>query len=185
MTQAEDRTAARLSDGSEPATPEDLFRRLADLEIAVSSVAHPPVFTVEEAKALRGDLPRAHKGAHIKNLFLRNKKGVMWLVVCLEDRAIDLKKLGEALGAGRLSFGSAARLMTHLGVAPGSVTPFAVLNDGGGAVRVALDPALKDFALVNCHPLVNSMTTAIAPEDLIRFLASEGHEPTFLDFEAL
>ena len=91
--------------------PQQLFARLDQLGIAHRTVEHPPVFTVEEAKALRGDLP----GHHIKNLFLRNKKEEMWLVVALEDRAIDLKRLGEVLGAGRLSFGSADRLKRYLG----------------------------------------------------------------------
>ena len=98
-------------------TPQQLFDRLAELGIAHQTVEHPPVFTVEEAKAHRGVLP----GHHIKNLFLRNKKEEMWLVVALEDRAIDLKALGEKLGAGRLSFGSPERLRKYLGVEPGSV----------------------------------------------------------------
>src|SRR3954470_22822019 len=97
--------------------PQQLFVRLDQLGIAHRTVEHPPVFTVEEAKALRGSLP----GGHVKNLFLRNKKGAMWLVVAEEDRAIDLKALGEAIGAGRVSFGSPERLMAHLGVIPGAV----------------------------------------------------------------
>src|SRR3546814_5428002 len=106
--------------GPLPTSPEALHRRLDDLGIAYHSVSHPPVFTVEEAKALRGELP----GHHIKNLFLRNKKGQMWLVTCLEDRAVDLKGLGESLGAGRLPFGIAARPMTYLGVRPGPLPHF-------------------------------------------------------------
>src|SRR5215510_310986 len=115
--------------------PQQLFARLDQLGIAHRTVEHPPVFTVEEAKALRGNLP----GHHIKNLFLRNKKQEMWLVVALEDRAIDLKRLGEALGAGRFSFASAERLERHLGVTPGAVTPLALINDESGSVRLALD----------------------------------------------
>ena len=107
-----------LADGAPPATPAALFARLEVLGIASRSFEHDPVYTVEEAKALRGELP----GAHIKNLFLRNKKGKMWLVTCLEDRQVDLKALGIRLEAGRFSFGSAERLMTNLGVEPGSVT---------------------------------------------------------------
>jgi Ala-tRNA(Pro) deacylase len=136
------------------------------------------VFTVEEAKALRGDLP----GHHIKNLFLRNKKEEMWLVVALEDRAIDLKRLGEALGAGRLSFGSAERLERHLGVDPGSVTPLALVNDEAHAVRLVLDRGVADGGPVNAHPLVNTMTTALSPADLLRFFAATGHTPRWLDF---
>ena len=159
-------------------SPQQLFDRLAELGIAPTTVGHAPVFTVEEAKAHRGVLP----GHHIKNLFLRNKKEEMWLVVALEDRAIDLKRLGEVLGAGRLSFGSAERLKRHLGVEPGSVTPLALINHEARAVRLALDRGLADGAPVNVHPLVNTMTTAMAGADLLRFFAATGHEPRWLDF---
>jgi Ala-tRNA(Pro) deacylase len=164
-----------------PTSPETLLARLDALGIETHTVNHPPVFTVEQAKALRGELP----GHHIKNLFLRNKKKAMWLVVCLEDRRIDLKALAGALGAGRFSFGSAGRLMTHLGVEAGSVTPFAAINDTGGQVTVVLDTAITTGGPVNCHPLVNSMTTAIAPADLIRFLESTGHSPLLLDMDEI
>jgi Ala-tRNA(Pro) deacylase len=158
--------------------PQQLFARLDQLGIAHRSVEHPPVFTVEEAKALRGNLP----GHHIKNLFLRNKKEEMWLVVALEDRAIDLKRLGEVLGAGRLSFGSADRLKRTLGVEPGSVTPLSLANDEARAVQLVLDRGLADGGPVNAHPLVNTMTTALAPADLLRFFAATGHTPRWLDF---
>jgi len=173
--------APRLADGAAPATPADLFARLAELGIAADSFEHPAVFTVEQAKALRGTLA----GAHIKNLFLRNKKGAMWLITCQEDREVDLKALGERLGAGRLSFGSAERLMTYLGVLPGAVTPFGVVNDRQGHVAVVLDSALADHDRVNCHPLVNTMTTALSGRDLVRFLDSTGHPPRLLDFESV
>ena len=158
--------------------PQQLFARLDQLGIAHRTVEHPPVFTVEEAKALRGNLP----GHHIKNLFLRNKKEEMWLVVALEDRAIDLKRLGEVLGAGRLSFGSADRLKRYLGVEPGSVTPLSLVNDAARAVRLVLDRGVADGGPVNAHPLVNTMTTALAPADLLRFFAATGHTPRWLDF---
>ena len=158
--------------------PQQLFARLDALGIAQRTVEHPPVFTVEEAKALRGNLA----GHHIKNLFLRNKKEEMWLVVALEDRAIDLKRLGEVLGAGKLSFGSPDRLRRHLGVEPGSVTPFALVNDEGHLVRLALDRALAEGGPVNAHPLVNTMTTAIATADLLRLFEATGHAPRWLDF---
>ena len=158
--------------------PQQLFARLDQLGIAHRTVEHPPVFTVEEAKALRGNLP----GHHIKNLFLRNKKEEMWLVVALEDRAIDLKRLGEVLGAGRLSFGSADRLKRYLGVEPGSVTPLSLVNDEVHAVRLMLDRGMADGGPVNAHPLVNTMTTALAPADLLRFFAATGHTPHWLDF---
>ncbi|WP_193366834.1 prolyl-tRNA synthetase associated domain-containing protein [Pelagibius marinus] len=163
-----------------PTSPEALLARLEELGITAQTVTHPPVFTVEEAKALRGELP----GSHIKNLFLRNKKGRMWLVTCLEDREVDLKALGQRLEAGRFSFGSAERLMTYLGVLPGSVTPFAVINDKNHEVTMVLDTGVMDGGPVNCHPLVNTMTTAVSPENLVRFLEAEGHAPQMLDMGA-
>jgi Ala-tRNA(Pro) deacylase len=164
-----------------PTSPEALLARLDALGIETRTVSHPPVFTVEQAKALRGELP----GHHIKNLFLRNKKGAMWLVVCLEDRPIDLKALAAALDAGRFSFASAARLLTYLGVEPGSVTPFAAINDTSCQVEVVLDTAVTVDGPVNCHPLVNHMTTAIAPADLIRFLQSTAHTPRVVDMSRI
>ena len=160
-----------------PLGESELLQRLAVLGIATRTVAHPPVFTVEEAKRLRGELP----GGHCKSLFLRNKKGEMWLVVTLEDRAVDLKRLGERLGAGRLSFGSADRLVRHLGIVPGAVTPFAVVNDPERSVKVALDADMLRHDPLNFHPLRNDRTTAIAPADLVRFLEAEGHPPLILD----
>ena len=159
-------------------TPQQLFAKLDSLGIAHRSVEHPPVFTVAQAKALRGELP----GAHVKNLFLRNKKEEMWLVVAIEDRAIDLKRLGEVLGAGRLSFGSPERLKRHLGVEPGSVTPLCLLNDDAHVVRLVLDRGLVEAGLVNVHPLVNTMTTTLSATDLLRFFTATGHQPRWLDF---
>src|SRR5471032_1296336 len=153
-------------------SPQHLFARLEALGIAQHTVEHPPVFTVEQAKAHRGELP----GHHIKNLFLRNKKEEMWLVVAIEDRAVDLKRLGEVLGAGRLSFGSPDRLRRVLGVEPGSVTPFALVNDEAHQVTLVLDSGLKEGGPVNAHPLTNDMTTPITLPDLQRFFAT-GHTP--------
>lgn len=172
MPDSEQNTAA-------PTSPEQLFERFRELGIETRTVEHAPVFTVEEAKSVRDDLP----GGHSKNLFLRNKKGEMWLVTCFEDRKIDLKALGTALGAGRISFGSPERLRTHLGVEPGAVTPFAVINDRDAKVKFFLDRGMLDADPLNFHPLVNSMTTAIAPQDLIRFLEAQGHAPTLIDLE--
>ena len=169
----------RLEDGSMPADPASLEQRLDELGIRTRTIHHPPVFTVEESKALRGELP----GCHTKNLFVRDRKGVMWLVVCREDRKVDLGALAGQLGVGRLSFGSADRLMRYLGVIPGAVTPFAVLNDHAGAVSVAIDSAMLNEAPWNFHPLDNAMTTSIEPVDMIRFLEAESHAPRFIDFE--
>ena len=169
-----------LADGSQPCEPDELLAKLAGMGIEAKTVEHAPVFTVEEAKALRGELA----GAHIKNLFLRNKKGAMWLVTCLEDREVDLKSLGETLGAGRFSFGSAERLMSYLGVRPGAVTPLAVVNDKGGKVTMVLDKGVLDHPVVNAHPLVNHQTTALSPGDLLRFLEAQDHAPQLLEMES-
>ncbi len=178
---ANDTAGGEESEVELPTSPGQLLQRLEALGIQSKTVMHPPVFTVEEAKALRGSL----SGAHIKNLFLRNKKGEMWLVTCLEDRQVDLKALASALGAGRFSFGSADRLMQYLGVVPGAVTPFAVINDTGGQVRMVLDKGILALDPVNAHPLVNDMTTALESKDLIRFLEAENHAPLILDMDAL
>jgi Ala-tRNA(Pro) deacylase len=138
------------------------------------------VFTVEQAKAVRGDAP----GVHTKSLFLRNKKGSMWLVVCLEDRSVDLKGLAERLDAGRLSFGSPDRLAKYLGVIPGAVSPLAVINDKGNQVEVVCDRGVLDGGTVHLHPLDNAKTTAIAAPDLVRFLEVEGHAPHVIEFDA-
>ena len=171
----------QLDDGTAAATPDDLFRRLDELEIVHETIHHEPVFTVEEAKVLRGELV----GGHTKNLFLRNKKGAMWLVVCLEDRLVDLKALARHLGAGRFSFSSADRLSRHLGVIPGAVTPFAVINDKQRAVQVVLDLGLLGLERVNFHPLDNAMTTALSAGDLVKFLRAENHAPEITDLGAL
>jgi len=158
-------------------TPEKLFAKLEEMGIETSTVTHPPVFTVEEAKAHRG----SQGGAHIKNLFLRNKKGEMWLVVAGEDLKLDLKQLGQQIGAGKVSFGSPERLMTYLGVIPGAVTPFSVLNDIEGKVRVVIDRAVVDASSVNAHPLSNEQTTTIGTDDLLRFMRECGHEIEVMD----
>ena len=160
-----------------PATPDDLFAFLDRLGIAHATVTHPPLFTVEESRALRGIIP----GGHSKNLFLRDKKGALVLVSTLEDAAIELKSLHRLLGAnGRFSFGSADLLRETLGVEPGAVTPFAALNDPAGRVTMVLDTAMMQHARINFHPLRNTMTTTIARDDLVWFLAATGHPPKIL-----
>jgi len=157
-----------------PATPADLFALLDRLGIAHATVTYPPLFTVEESRALRGVVP----GGHTKNLFLRDKKGALYLVVAEEDAAIELKGLHRRLGAaGRFSFGSAEALREVLGVAPGAVTPFAVMNDKDARVAVVLDAAMMAHQTLNYHPLDNTMTTSIARDDLVKFLQATGHDP--------
>jgi len=157
-----------------PAAPDDLFAYLDSLGIAHKTVTHPAAFRVGEARELRGQIP----GAHTKNLFLRDKKGTAFLVVALEDAAIELKSLHRRLGAsGRFSFGSAELMRELLGVEPGSVTPFAVINDRLHRVTVVLDAALMAHEVLNFHPLVNTGTTTISRDGLLKFLASTGHPP--------
>src|SRR3569833_1787841 len=165
-----------------PTSPDQQLARLKELGIESHTVDHAPVFTVEESQGLRGQLP----GGHVKNLFLRNKKEEMWLVTVEESKRVDLKSLGEKLtgatgGAAKLSFGSPDRLMTYLGVIPGAVTPFAVINDKGKVVRMVLDKDLMGIATVHAHPLVNFKATALSPKDLLRFLEAEGHAPQVLE----
>ena len=157
-----------------PQTPDQLFAFLATLGIAHTTVTHPPLFTVEQSRALRGQIP----GGHTKNLFLRDKKNNVYLVTAEEDADIDLKGLHRLLGAsGRFSFGSAELMMELLGVAPGSVTPLGVLHDTQARINVVLDAVLMEHDTINCHPLVNTMTTSLRREDLVKFLEATGHSP--------
>src|SRR5689334_1349108 len=157
-----------------PLTPDELFLALDRLGIAHPTVSHPPLFTVEQSRSLRGSIA----GGHTKNLFLRDKKAALFLVTALEDAAIELKSLHRRLGAtGRFSFGSSDLMMETLGVVPGAVTPFGAVNDTACRVSVVLDAALMEHAVINAHPLVNTMTTSIARQDLLKFLESTGHPP--------
>ncbi len=168
-----------LLNGAQPATPDMLLEFLDRLEIAHHTLDHPPIYTVAEAKTIRGKLP----GSHSKNLFLRNKKGRMWLVTCEENRHIDLKQLAKRLNANRFSFASPERLMIYLGVEPGAVTPFALINDETQAVRFVIDRALLGVQPSNFHPLVNTKTTTIVANDLLTFVRACGHEPAIIDFD--
>ncbi len=150
---------------------------LEGLGIETTTHRHRPVFTVEESRDLRGKLP----GVHCKSLFMKDKKGVLWLAVVLEDRGLDLKALGGLIGSARLSFASPDRLMEYLGVAPGSVTPFALINDRECRVRPVLDSEIVAAEIANFHPLSNDATTAIRPGDLMRFIAQCGHRPRIVD----
>ncbi|MEE8394169.1 MAG: prolyl-tRNA synthetase associated domain-containing protein [Rhodospirillales bacterium] len=159
------------------ATPEDLFKRLDELGVTTTTHDHPPLFTVEDSKARRGDL----NGGHCKNLFLKDKKGVLWLVVTLEDRPIDMKDLRGRIGSNHLSFGKPELLAEALGVDPGAVTPFALINDPQIKVNVVLDKQMMGMELLNYHPLVNTKTTQITPQDLLAFIASCGHKPSIVE----
>src|ERR1043166_2844942 len=135
------------------ATPDDLFAFLNRLGIAHNTVTHAPLFTVEQSQALRGAIP----GGHTKNLFLKDKKDAVFLVVAPEEGNVDLKTLHHKLGAGRFSFGSADLLLELLGVSPGAVTAFGVINATTRRVIIMLDAGLMQNAIINCHPLVNTM----------------------------
>jgi Ala-tRNA(Pro) deacylase len=163
-----------------PATPEDLFARFDALGIAHVTHRHRPVFTVEEGRDLKAAMP----GGHTKNLFVKDKKGALFLICAISDTAIDLNATSKALGAGRFSFGSAERLMQHLGVEPGSVTLFALINDPERRVTLVLDEALFAHDPVNFHPLRNDATTAISPADMLKFIRALGREPIRLAFDA-
>ncbi|HYM99836.1 MAG TPA: prolyl-tRNA synthetase associated domain-containing protein [Aestuariivirgaceae bacterium] len=159
-----------------PTTPDALFAYLDRLGIAHQTVTHPPLFTVEQSRMLRGEI----KGAHTKNLFLKDKKHSVFLIVAGEARQVDLKSLHHQLGAGRFSFGSAALMHQLLGVEPGAVTPLGVINDTDLKVEVVIDRLLLESEIVNCHPLVNTMTTSLSSAGLIAFLTATGHEPRII-----
>ena len=163
----------RANEASMAADRRRFFARLEELGIASTTVEHAPMFTVEQSQGLRGSLP----GAHTKNLFLADKDGRVALVVAKEDTRVDLKRVASRLGLGRLSFGNPELLAELLGITPGSVTPFALINDPEARVTVVVDAALLPFAEVNCHPLENTATTRIATGDLLRFIRACGREP--------
>jgi Ala-tRNA(Pro) deacylase len=155
-------------------SPEDLLAYLAALGVETETVDHPPLHTVEDSQALRGDIP----GGHTKNLFVKDKKSRLFLLVSSETTAIDLKRVHEKIGAqGRVSFGSADLLEEVWGVRPGAVTPFGAVNDQAGRVRVVLDEAMMRHERLNFHPLVNTRTTGLKSADLVKFLRATGHEP--------
>ncbi|SNY90587.1 Ala-tRNA(Pro) hydrolase [Cohaesibacter sp. ES.047] len=162
------------------ATRQDLFDFLATLGIKTTTHDHEAVFTVDESHKIKQDLP----GGHSKNLFLKDKKGNLILVVCINDTDVDLKSFHKKYDCGRVSFGNADLLFEHLGVTPGSVTPFGLINDRDkGAVQLVLDANLMTHDLLNFHPLENTATTAIAKDDLLAFFKATGHEPTILRLE--
>ncbi len=156
-----------------PANREQLFERFKNLGIETKTLDHAPVFTVDEAKLVHDDMP----GGHCKNLFCKDEKGVLWLIVALEDAVINLKAAPAKIGSKRLTFGKPDLLMEVLGVEPGSVTPFGLINDTTVRTNVILDEAMMRQSPLNYHPLQNNATTAIAPADLLTFIDSCGHSP--------
>lgn len=160
---------------------DDLFARLDGLDIAHATVSHPAVFTVADSDKIHEELT----GGHSKNLFLKDKKGQLFLVVAEQASQIDLKGLHRHIGAQRLSFGKPDLLMEVLGMTPGSVNPFALMNDADKRCTLWLDEALLRHELVNFHPLDNTMTTTLKSADLIRFIEAIGFVANRLDFTAL
>lgn len=156
-----------------PITRAELFARLEQLNIATTTVEHPAVQTVAESSTIDIGLP----GAHTKNLFLKDDKGALVLVIAKSSTKVDLKALSKRLPAGRFSFGKPELLHETLGVTPGSVTAFAIINDAPQRVKVVIDEALVAHDSLNCHPLENTATTNIALSDLLRFIRATGHEP--------
>lgn len=153
-----------------------LYKFLADIAVRWSTIEHAPVFTVEESAGIYERLT----GCHTKNLFLKDKKGGLWLAVVRAQLRVDLPALAKRIDAPRFSFGSAELLQSTLGITPGSVTPFALMNDRAHVVTVVLDAAMLDETPLNFHPMRNDRTTSIAPAGLIRFVEATGHAPVIV-----
>lgn len=160
-----------------PTTPAQILQHLDSLGISYKLYEHQALFKVSDGL----EIERNMTGVHCRNLFIRDKKETMFLVVAANATKIDLKKLEGLLDCGRLSFGSAERLWQYLGVRPGSVCPYAIINDKVGAVQIVLDAHMMQGDIVNYHPLVNTMTIGVTPADLLKFIRSTGHEPRILD----
>ncbi len=162
-------------------TPEELFAFLDQLGIEAKTVTHPPLYTVADSQALRGQI----EGGHTKNLFVKDKKDNFFLLTVGEDATVDLKTIHHIIGAAsKVSFGKPEALLELLGVAPGTVTAFGPINDTDGKVSVFLDADLMKHDVINCHPLINTATTSIASGDLIKFLEATGHTPTVVKLTA-
>lgn len=158
------------------ASPETVYTRLRELSIPFQHHQHPPVYTVEEASAFYAQMP----GGHCKNLFLRDRRKRNWLVVAQHDTQLQLKALDTLLNTSKLTLGRPERLLEVLGVIPGAVTPFALLNDKQRQVSVVLEERLLAHEQLHFHPLVNTATLGISPGDLLRFLEAEGYTPQIL-----
>jgi len=163
-----------------PATPDELFARLDALGIAHNTIRHRPVFTVDEGRDLKASIP----GGHSKNLFLKDKKGQLFLLCALGDTNIDLTAVSKMIGSGRFSFGNAELLLRHLGVEPGSVTIFALINDPERDVTLILDEALLRHDPIYFHPLKNDASTGVSPDGLLKFIRALEREPIRLAFDA-
>lgn len=168
-----------LIDGQPAASHQKVIGALDTLGLAHKTSKHEPMFTVEDAIRLRED----DSGGHSKNLFLKNRKGCMWLVVMGESKRANLASLSKTLQSGSLSFASADRLMNYLGVTPGAVTPLAVMNDHQCKVTLIIERALLDYDILHFHPCTNDMTTSLSAEALLTFVTSWNHPPVIIDME--
>ena len=166
---------------TEPMGQDELYALFETHEIAYTHNTHPALHTVEESKQLRGNLP----GAHVKNMFLKDKKGQFWLVTCLEHRKIRIRDLEKQIGAAKASFGKPEALWEMLGIRPGAVSPFGLINDPDHQLRVVLDQQMLEIDPINAHPLHNEATTTLSLADFRRFFEITGHVPVIIDFDAL
>ena len=160
-----------------PTSPQKLFNILKSLDIQCKHHEHEAVYTVAESEAVDAKIP----GTHCRNLFLRDKKKKNYLLVLPVDIDVDLKKLPEILGSNRLSFGSNDRLWEHLGVRSGSVCPFSIINDTDKNVQIFLEKSMMEQDVVNYHPMLNTMTISLKPNDLIKFIEHTEHEVHIVD----
>ena len=182
MTEDKPPADTRPHTGTGPAFDRDrLLAWMAENGVAQTTVDHPAVFRVEEGLELKAAMP----GAHTKNLFLKDKKGRLWLISARQDTVIDLKRAPRAMGSDRLSFGNEALLWETLGLTPGSVTALGLINDADRRVTFVLDKALWEAEVVNFHPLTNTATTALGQGDFRKFLTLIGREPVVVDFSQL
>lgn len=161
-----------------PTSPEQLLSVLEGLGINYSLHHHRAVFTVAESEEVDAQIP----GTHCRNLFLRDDKKNNFLVVLQNATEVDIKKLPALIGSHKkLSFGSADRLWDYLGVRPGSVCPYSIINDTEKQVKIILDKSMMETDIVNYHPLLNTMTIGVKPADLIRFIENCGHVAHIVD----
>jgi len=175
------RTAEQNDDINDlPTSPDSLMAKLDDLGINYELHHHEAVYTVEESNKVDANI----SGTHCRNLFLRDKKKKNFLVVLQNATDVDMKKLPAVIGSDRLSFGSADRLWEFLGVRPGSVCPFAIMNDKDHKVKILLDKSMMETEIVNYHPLLNTMTVSLKPADLLKFIETTGHEAHIVDLSS-
>jgi len=160
-----------------PTSPQELLKQLESLDIHYELHEHEAVFKVAESEQVDAKIA----GTHCRNLFLRDKKKNNFLLSLQNSTEVDIKKVPEIINSSRLSFGSADRLWDYLGVRPGSVCPFSIMNDTDGQGEIFLDKSMMESDIVNFHPLLNTMTVSLSPNDLIRFVETTGHKAHIVD----